>query len=296
MIKVIIAFYSPSDYALPKKYLQSTLQWLRAAGADILLAQVVRENQKPQPAPKGVQQLIFQSQDVLFFKENLWNIAARVCLGNKNVDKLFFIDSDIRFSQDDVVALAAAALDEYDLVQPFEMALWFDKDKQQYLARKCAAYALQQGQEPAPGFFHPGFAWAMTRSAFARLNGWYEGHPFGGGDVAFAYSLDSRWLYNNRTRYLPEDTVCWHSQKFRDYQKNGVEARLKVGYLCGIEAHHPWHGSVENRQYTTRCNYLRIQQGEEYPLRHRADGLLEWLTSDASAAAKQYFDSRKEDG
>lgn len=292
MLTACLAFYSPSGYRLPQEYLAATLRWLTDAKVPVILAQVIAPGQKPQPTPPGVCSLVYKSSDCMFFKENLWNLAAEY----SQADKLFFVDSDIRFSRDDVATLSENALDVYDLVQPFETALWFDRNYDLFLGRKSAGYALTIGQEPAPGVYHPGFAWAMTRTAFKKLGGFYIGHPFGGGDVAFAYSLDEKWLANKRTQYLPDDTVCWHSSAFRDYQKRGVNAKLRVSYLKDINAYHRWHGDTENRQYTTRCNYLPITKGEEYPLRYRFDGLLEWRTQAASDAAKRYFDSRKEDG
>lgn len=297
MIKVIVAFFSPSGYKLPKRHLQETFAWLRDQKASVMFVQVVRDGEEPQPCPPEFDsRLIFRANHAMFFKENLWNIAARASLGDPAVDSLLFLDSDVSFTSTNIATAARAALAEFDVIQPFETAVWLDREQRAYLTRPCSANGLRLGAEPAPGIYHPGFAWAMTRSAFLRMGGWYEGHPFGGGDCAFVYSLDSRWLYNERMRYLPEDTICWHSNRFRDYQKNGVEARLKVGFLPGIEARHQWHGSVKDRQYVTRCNFLKIAAGEEYPTRHRPDGLLEWNNAAAAAAAQAYFDSRKEDG
>jgi len=292
MLTVCVAFYSPSNYWLPKTYLASTLAWLSAAKLPVLLLQVLRPGQSPQPVPAGVRSIVYRSTDALFFKENLWNLAAQQC----SADKLLFLDSDIRFSRDDIGPLIEVKLDTCDVLQPFERAIWIDRDGDWFLSRRSAAVALNIGEEPAPGFFHPGFAWAMTRHAFDALGGFYCGHPFGGGDVAFAYSLDEKWLANKRTQYLPDDTVCWHSAAFRDYQRRGVEAQLRVSYLNDIEAYHRWHGDTDNRQYTTRCCYLPIKPGEEYPMHYRPDGLLAWNTPEASKAAQRYFDSRMEDG
>lgn len=292
MLTACMAFYSPSGYRLPQEYLADTLAWLDAAGVAVVLAQVVRPGHAPQPTPPGVRSLVYESSDAIFYKENLWNLAAQSC----GADKLLFLDADVRFSRDDVADLTAAALDHCDVLQPFETAIWFDRHGDLSLCRRSAACGLLAGREPIPGVYHPGFAWAMTRSAFMRLGGWYTGHPFGGGDVAFAYSLDSRWLTNRRTEFIPDDTICWHSESFRAYQRRGVEARLRVGYLPGVECYHRWHGDTDRRQYTTRCNYLPIPRGEEYPLHCRPDGLLAWDNAAAAAAAQRYFDSRMEDG
>lgn len=292
MTTAILAFYSPCGYRLPQEYLASTLAWLDAAGVPTTLAQVVRPGQEPQPVRPGQRTLVYESSQAVFWKENLWNLAARGC----DADRLLFLDSDVRFSRDDIASLAEAGLGHCDVMQPFETALWIDRSGDLCLSRKSAAYALMSGQEPSPGRFHPGFAWAMTRGAFDRLGGFSTCHPFGGGDVAFAYSLSDRWLVNQRREFLPEDTICWDSPSFLAYQRNGVGLRLRLGYCAGVEVYHRWHGEVEHRQYTTRCRYVPIARGQEYPLADRGDGLLEWTTPEAAASAQAYFESRREDG
>lgn len=292
MIHAIVAFYSPSGYRLPREYLASTLAWLSAAKVQTTLTQVVRPGGEPQPVMDYQRTIVYESTQSVFWKENLWNLAA----AQTDADKLLFLDADVRFSRDDVAALASAGLDYCDVMQPFETAMWFDRSGDLTLARKSAAYGLLAGQEPTPGRFHPGFAWAMTRSAFDAIGGFSTAHPFGGGDVAFAYSLDGRWLHNNRRQWLPEDTICWDSPSYIAYQQRAVAARLRLGYCAGVEVYHRWHGEVENRQYTTRCRYVPISRGQEYPLRDRGDGLLEWSDPAAAEASQRYFDSRREDG
>ena len=176
---VCMAFYSPSGYGLPRLYLADTLAWLAAAGARVILAQVVRPGEQPQPTPRGVRSLVYESSDAIFYKENLWNLAARSC----DDGRLLFLDADVRFSHDDVAALTDAALEDYDVIQPYQTAIWIDRNGDMTLCRRSAGYALHHGIEPASGSYHPGFAWGMTRAAFNRCGGFYERHPFGGGDV-----------------------------------------------------------------------------------------------------------------
>jgi hypothetical protein len=292
MLTACMAFYSPSGYRLPQEYLASTLAWLTAARVPVVLAQVVKPGGEPQPVPPGVRTLVYESSDAIFFKENLWNLAAAAT----DADKLLFLDADVRFSRDDVAVLTDDELDRCDVMQPYETALWFDRHGDLSLARRSAAYALRRGIEPASGLYHPGFAWGMTRAAFNRVGGFYELHPFGGGDVAWTHSLDATLLDSARLAWTPDMRVLTRSRSFLNYQRNATAAGLKVGYLPGVEVYHRWHGDVDRRQYQTRYTLLPIPDGEEYPLRRRPDGLVEWTSAPAASVMQRYFDSRMEDG
>lgn len=289
MITAIVAFFSPCGFELPKRHLASTLAWLKRESVPTVVAQVVRSDQQPQPVPTGMRSLVYKSNAVLFYKENLWNLAAR----STTADRLLFIDSDVTFSVDRIFEPTESLLEVYDLIQPFDTAVWLDRDGQADFVRKSAAVALASGVEPHPGWHHPGFAWAMTRRAFDALGGWFDRHPLGGGDTAFSYSLDPRWAGESLARILPNDEPFWGSQDFREYQANGVAAGLRVGVLQGVSAFHRWHGSVKDRQYCHRASYLR---SSEYRLHYRADGLLEWDSPEDSLLAADYFASRREDG
>lgn len=282
-----LAFFSPADFELPRRHLRDTLAWLVRERVPAVLAQVVRTGQEPQPVPDGVQSLVYRSDDVLFLKENLWNLAAL----ETDSDTLLFLDTDICFSVDDVAGATAKLLEQCDVCQPFETAMWLNRDGAVDFVRTCSAKAIAEQVEPVTRAYHPGFAWAMTREAFGRLGGFYDRHPFGGGDTAFSFGL-----WGARPTYPLMESIVWDTPSFIAYQRNAASAALRVGYLQGVAAMHRWHGSVANRQYVTRTNCLPIEAGQEYPLRRRPDGLLAWESAAANAAMTAYFASRREDG
>jgi hypothetical protein len=292
MIEIIIAFHSPCDYTLPKQHLAKTLEWVSQCGVPATLAQIVGPGQQPQPVPAGVRTDIYETDAVLFHKENLWNITAR----KSTADRFMFVDSDVHFSAPHTVALAAEALDEYDILQPFETALWPDRNGVYMQARKSAAFAIASEFEPVPAYYHPGFSWALTRKTFDRMGGFYDRHPFGGGDVAFVYSVSPLWVGSRIPFYLPIDSQYWTSPSYRKYQTNGTRLDLKTSYLPGNNAIHRWHGDIENRQYVTRGKYFQIESGTEYPLHYREDGIIEWDDPACNDHIRRYFASRKEDG
>jgi hypothetical protein len=291
-LAVCLAFYSPCDYALPRRHLAATLEWLAGEGVEVVLAQVVKRGQAPQPVPSGIKSLVYESDCVMFFKENLLNIAA----AEAKADKLLFMDADLRFTAADALDQTATLLDRVDVCQPFGTAVWHTQDGKVSHARRGAAFALSKGYEPTTRYYHPGFAWGMTRRAFDFLGGLFEAHPLGGGDIAFAYSLDPRFVGVDLRAKMPHDAHFWTSPSYEAYRHRGVSLALRVGCLDTVDCIHSWHGDVAHRQYTSRGDFLPVEPGREYPLHKRPDGLLEWDDPRYSEQVLAYFTSRREDG
>ena len=291
-IAVCLAFYSPCGYELPQRHLAQTLAWLAGEGAPTVLAQVVQPGQQPQPVPAGITSLVYESGDCMFFKENLWNLAAR----STDADKLLFLDTDLVFSVPDVIEQTASLLDSVDICQPFGTAVWHDRDGKTLNAKRSASFAISHGYEPHGRYYHPGFSWAMTRRAFEFLGGIFDRHVLGGGDMGLAFSLDLRWVGVDLRARNPLDAHFAASPSYGIYRMRAANLCLKVGCLEHVDAVHQWHGSHEDRQYQTRGTYLPLKPGQEYPLRYRDDGLLEWTDAAASEAVRRYFLSRREDG
>lgn len=291
-LSICIAFFSPCDYALPKRHLTQTLNWATQEKAEVLLAQVVLPGQSPQPVSSKIKSLVYRSVDVMFYKENLWNLAARRASG----DKLLFIDSDVQFVCSDLAGATSALLERCDICQPFSLATWLSRDGKPARSRKSAALALACGFEPLTRFYHPGFAWAMTRSTFDRLGGFYDHNVVGSGDIAFVYALDKRWQHINLHSRAPNDVHVSTTPRYRAYRDHAVSLNLHVGYLADVECRHLWHGYLAGRQYMHRGKYCPVARGEDFPLAYRDDGLLMWTKSEQSAQLKTYFLSRHEDG
>ena len=291
-IAVCLAFFSPCDYALPKQHLAATLEWLAGQAVQAALAQVVRPGQEPQPVPSGITSLVYESSDVMFFKECLLNLAA----ASVDADKLLFLDADLRFSAEDVIEQADRLLDDVDVCQPFGTAVWHDRDGKLTLARRSAAFALSRDYEPLSRYYHPGFAWGMTRRAFQFLGGFYDRHILGGGDIALAYSLHPRFVHVDLRARNPDDAHFATTPSYETYRHRGVSLALRIGCLENVDCHHRWHGDTVHRQYCHRGKYLPLEPGDEYRVHARPDGLLAWDNPDDSERVAAYFRSRQEDG
>lgn len=290
MLTAVIAFFSPCGFVLPRMHLQSTIKYLESEGIETVVAQVVRPGQPPAPLPMNIRCVNLTSQDTIFFKENLWNIAARRLT---NSDKLLFVDSDVFFSPGGLREAISKKLDECDVCQPFEIATWLGRDGELTTTRLSACEALEGNVFPRAGTYHPGFAWAMRRSAFDSLGGWYDRQPCGGGDSAFAAAFCP-----------PESTPAWVSQQlttmsapsFVEYRSNARSLGLKFSTLRGFRVCHRWHGDTSNRKYESRNSMAPELVNGEYPLEYRPDGLLRWRPGVDISALHTYFQNRREDG
>lgn len=292
MIAVCMGFYSPCDYELPRRHLAAALEWLAGEGVPAILAQVVRPGQAPQPVPTGIKSIVYESADTMFYKENLWNLAA----ASTDATKLLFLDTDLVFSADDVLEQTDRLLDSVDICQPFGTAVWHDRAGKVFLARRSSAFALSKDYEPSSKYYHPGFAWGMTRRAFEFLGGFYDRHVLGGGDIALAYSLHPRFVNVDLRARNPDDAHFATTPSYETYRHRGASLALRVGSLETVDCIHRWHGDTANRQYCSRGTYLPIEPGQEYPVHARPDGLLEWDNAAHSERVAEYFRSRKEDG
>ena len=288
----IVAFFSPCDYKLPRKHLAATLKWLLDEGLHVICAQVVRPGQKPEYVPPAAERMLFESDDTLFFKENLWNLAA----AEADSDTLLFFDSDVYIRGNTWLRDTLKLLESHDILQPFEAAAWTSREGTVEFSRRPTASAIARSVEPHPGHYHPGFAWAFRRDSFLRIGGWYDRHPAGGSDTAFAYTL---YEAATGSPAVPPSgllkSFC-ECPSFREYCSVVSAYCPSVSITRKCIAVHRWHGSWKDRGYVTRDSVFPIGDDGEYEVKYRADGLLSWYRKDGSARAMKYFMSRKEDG
>lgn len=293
MLCAVLCFFNPCNYELPRRHLAATVQMLTNEGITAVLAEVVMSGQQPVSLPMPIQRRVFVSDHVLFFKENLWNIAAQEMT---QADELLFIDGDVFFSRPGMLAAAVSgALRNVDLLQPYELAVWNNRQGLPQLTRLSAAEAIAAGITPNPGVFHPGFSWAMTRRAFDALGGWYDREPTGGGDTTFAFAL----VPPDRLQFQPwmtkqEKVVL--APSWQAYRDRAQAAGLSVGYLPGWRCSHRWHGDHINRGYTTRHECITQMDGHEFPLVTRPDGLHQWRPGVNWQPLRQMFFNRRDDG
>ena len=231
----------------------------------------------------------------LWHKENMINIGVQKLLPEKW--KAFaWIDADIEFDS------ATWALDTLkilngcrDIVQVFSHCS--DMDKNEDPMRIFQGFGFQYTKKKkynAPGllnFWHPGFAWAITRKAYEKAGGIYEKSILGSGDHNISMALIGNGLQS--INYYTSES---YKKTIIDYQKKIYG--LRIGYTPGLIRHY-FHGSKENRKYLERGQILiNHQYDPDQHVTHDNNGLL--IPSDNCPKELlddiyQYFSERNED-
>lgn len=278
-VMVILAFFSPAGFTKPIRHLKETLRQLSEAW----IPHLVVEAGEKQIIPES---LWFKTEQAIFLKENLWNLGARHC----DAEHLVFLDGDVEFGNPHWLHLTRVALStQFDLVQPYDQAVWLRDDRTTYCQRGAVAEAIRTKTPLDLRIQHPGFGWAMTRKAFEDIGGWYEFQPLGAGDTAFAVALDTS-LQHAAVEKL------FSPPSYLRYQQRASGLGLRIGCVPHSTVYHRYHGEFAKRQYDRRYSFLPdLLPSGELPMDHDPQGLLRWTDPRGHELCKAYFQSRDED-
>ena len=243
--------------------------------------------------PKHLQ-IRAQLSQVLWHKENMINLGVKYLLP-KSWKAFAWIDADLEFESSSWALDTLKILNgNCDIVQLFSHAV--DMDANQNAMTIFSSFGFQYNKKRpygllGPNFWHPGFAWAMTREAYEKVGGLYEISILGSGDHNMAYCL-----INKGIRSLNQSTTSSYKNSVVEYEKNMYGLRL--GYVPGVIRHY-FHGSKKNRKYMERWQILVSNQYD--PVRHvklNDFGLLiptEECPQQLLDDIMQYFSERNED-
>ena len=148
------------------------------------------------------------------------------------------------------------ALQRYAIVQLFELAFFLGPaGKSEILRRDYSfGYSIRHNKPINPRrldqwYAHPGYAWAMRRSAFVAIGGLPDFCIIGSGDLHFAFALLNRIDETIRPglhsgyRHI---AMAW-AEKVAHVAQNGNN----VGYVP-MNLYHHWHGQRSDRNYVDR--------------------------------------------
>ena len=243
---------------------------------------------------KNKRHLQLRSNNILWHKENMINIGVKKLLP-KGWKAFAWIDADVEFENPSWAKDTLKLLNGYkDIVQTFSHAIDMDTDESAMRIFSSFGFQYEKKQQynkNAQNFWHPGYAWAMTRKAYERIGGLYEYAILGSGD-----NIMSLCLINNGLKGVNDESTDEYKTTIEDFQTK--MRTLRLGYTPGVIRHH-YHGSKEKRRYNDRWKILT----ENYynPLQHICcdkDGLLVPSNScpqDILDRLKTYFYNRAED-
>lgn len=295
---IILAHFSPCGFAKPKKHLLTVLQQLLIAKYPVCVIEAIFPNQQPLSLPEEVihQKIYASEKNYFFLKENLYNIAGK---NLQNYDKFIFLDADICFDNMYWFEELCQLLDNYDIVQPFDYCFWTNKFNTGYSTIKANCIkCILNNKDANFGIYHPGFAWAMTKDIFNRINGFYDKHAMGGGDTALWFAIGTMYSekYEDMIKdYIPRKNLFFQMGTFNKYQYTLHATEPKISYLANTNVYHLYHGSRQLRKYIERYSLIpELWTNNNLFLRNQS-GLLEWLDIKHSYICQDYFCGRLED-
>jgi len=254
VLHVILVISNPCLYATRYILMKEFVQRMEHQEPNVLLYvvelayndQVFRVTEEGNP-----RHLQLQTETPLWHKENMINLGVKNLL--PPYYKAFaWIDADIEFesltwAQDTLKLLNGSK----DIVQLFSHCVDMDYQEETLSIRSSAGYQYCKGQgykSSGNDYWHPGYAWAITRKAYEKIGGLYEVGILGSGDFIMLMSL------------LGKGELSLNKQNSADYKKTVQDfqkkiSTLRLGYVPGLIRHY-YHGSKKNRQYTERWKIL----------------------------------------
>ena len=231
----------------------------------------------------------------LWHKENLINIGVNTLLP-KTWKAFAWIDADIEFENPYWALDTLKILNGHkDMIQLFSHCL--DMNKKENIMNTFSGFGFMYDKKKkyiigcGPNFWHPGYAWAISRNAYEKLGGLFEQSILGSGDHNMALSLLGYGLNS-----INGQSSDGYKNAVKEFQNKAINLRL--GYVPGVIRHY-FHGSKINRKYTERWQILVKHQYD--PTKHIVklkNGLL--VPSDLCAQELlddiyKYFLERNED-
>jgi hypothetical protein len=179
------------------------------------------------------------------------NIGVKKLLP-ENWKAMAWIDADVDFESNTWATDTLKLLNgTKDIVQLFSHAI--DMDAQLATMNVANSFAFQYCKGlpytwKPPNYWHPGYAWAITRKAYEFIGGVFEKSILGAGDHIMTFCLTNKGLMAIDPKY--SDDLKNEVVKFQEKARH-----LRLGYVPGVIRHF-YHGSKANRKYVERNQIL----------------------------------------
>ena len=195
----------------------------------------------------------------LWHKENMVNIAVKNLLP-KDYKAFAWIDADVEFESNTWSLDTLKILNGYkDVVQIFSHSVDMDKDETTLNIFNSFGYNYSKNKKYASkglDYWHPGFAWAITRKAYEKIGKLYDVGILGSGDNIMAFSFINKIKHYLNAKYSND-----YNSSMIEFENNAKTLRL--GYVPGVIRHY-YHGKKKNRQYMERTDILAKYQYSPY--------------------------------
>jgi hypothetical protein len=220
----------------------------------------------------------------LFQKEHLCKLLEQRI--PESYTKLLFMDADLVYSNPDWYNELSTSLNSYEVVHPFTNALWLDLEYSIIEENRITCVYFKDKYIFPICNSHVGFAWAFQRPYYREV-GMYCYAVFGSGD-----SYSSMQFLNND--YYLKITSIYTPPFTNSYLKYSEGRKPTISHING-NIYHLYHGSFQNRKYSSRFNIIHGIENIEDILIQNEDGVFELTDQVIKDKMREYFIDRNDD-
>ena len=241
-LNVIVVISNPCLYATRYKLFNEFIKRLEEDEyVEIFVVELIYKNQKfIVTDSKNKNHLQIKCDIPIWHKENMINLGVKLL--PRKWKAFAWIDADVEFENNNWALDALKVLNgSKDIIQLFSHCIDMNKDETTIQIFNSFGYNFCKNKKYTTkglDYWHPGYAWAITRKAYEKIGGIYDKGILGSGDNIIALSL-----INNTKPLLNYNYDV-------DYKQT-----LRLGYVPGIIRHY-FHGTKKNRKYTERWQIL----------------------------------------
>ena len=296
-LNVIVAISNPCLYATRYILLKEFIKRIEEEedNVNLFVVELVYKNQKFIVTDKKNKNHLQIKTDVpIWHKENMINLGVKYLL--PQTWKAFaWIDADVEFDSNSWAIDTLKILNGCkDVVQMFSHCIDMSREKTNLNIFNSFGYSFSKNKKYTRrglDYWHPGYAWAITRKAYEKIGGIYDKGVLGSGDNIMALSFINKCESMTNEEYHED-----YNNSILEYQSKAKT--LRVGYTPGIIRHY-YHGSKKNRNYTERWQILMKHKFSPIiHLKYDDYGILiptSEFSNDFKDDILSYFKERKED-
>lgn len=266
---------------------------------------VIGDAEPQLPASPSISRIY--TKDLLWHKEALLNAVIKDL--PQNFKYVFWLDTDVLFTNKDWLVHGVEELKYNNIIQPFEYCVHLEEGEtkpsfdvaheKQYasdpkLRHKslwrsfCANFKTNDlsGDTNYDKHGHVGFAWGAKRSVLEAMP-LYDRALIGGADHIIAHAAAGQIGHSCLQKSFTEDIDAINDWS-EDFEKviNG-----KISYVIG-DLHHIWHGDIAKRQYLKRIQEFTPKAKQI--TKKDANGLYVADELNGDTYMKEYFDHRED--
>jgi len=296
-LNVIIAISNPCLYAKRYILLKEFVKRMEEEEehVNLFIVELIYNNQQFIVTNKyNKNHLQLKTETPIWHKENMINLGVKYLLP-KNYKAFAWIDADIEFESSTWALDTLKILNGCkDVVQVFSHCVDMSHDNTNLNMFNGFGYSYNKNKKYTSkglDYWHPGYAWAITKQAYKKIGGIYDKGVLGSGDNIMALAFINKCEFMNNVEYSND-----YNNSMLDYQNKA--SKLRLGYTPGVIIHH-FHGSKKNRNYTERWKLLiKYKYSHIEHLTYDLSGVLipkPEFPNELKHDIMNYFKERKED-